>query len=303
MNDQTITEMRTSKNGEGKNKSQDNSWVNVTLGGVGGILMGAGLLFGAQKAFAHAGESETSNPEPQNPETDPVVDNPTKPEPEQSQTPTENPAEVHHYHHFADTPQLADIDTGLSFGDAFAAAREEVGPGGVFLWHGGVYNTYTAEEWNAMSQAERNAFAQNVHVSVKATEITVIPTDDCPEIEVDLTGQVESNFDLGEDVHIVGLSTDDNDHLMVHYDTDQDNLADLTIIDVDDNLQITDDDVVYDHDGYASTVRDLLDEGTPNDDGVAPVSNPYDDGMMLASSPDNPDVAPDMPDYMNDALA
>ena len=66
MNDQTITEMRTSRSEESKNK--DNTWVNVTLGGVGGILMGAGLLFGAQKVYAHADESEFPNPEPQNPE-------------------------------------------------------------------------------------------------------------------------------------------------------------------------------------------------------------------------------------------
>lgn len=304
MNDQTITEMRTSRSEESKNK--DNTWVNVTLGGVGGILMGAGLLFGAQKVYAHADESEFPNPEPQNPETDPVVDNPTKPESEQPQAPTENPVEVHHYHHFSDTPQLAQIDTGLSFGEAFAAARAEVGPGGVFLWHGGVYNTFTAEEWNDMSQAERNAFAQNVPVSVKAVEIQVIPTDSNPEIEVDLTEQIEGNFDLGDDVHIVGLSTGGGDylggdnHLQVHYDTNQDDQADLTIIDVDDNLQITDDDYVVDHDGYAYTVKDLLDEGAPSDDGIDTINDPYNDDPMLA---DNPDVAPDMPDYMNDALA
>ena len=46
-----------------------------------------------------------------------------------------------------------------SFGEAFADARAEVGPGGVFVWHGGVYSTYTAEEWGSMTLAERNEFA------------------------------------------------------------------------------------------------------------------------------------------------
>ena len=33
-----------------------------------------------------------------------------------------------------------------SFSEAFNTARAELGPGGVFSWHGNLYNTYTAEE-------------------------------------------------------------------------------------------------------------------------------------------------------------
>ena len=50
------------------------------------------------------------------------------------------------------------VEDSMSFSQAFAAARAEVGPGGAFEWHGNVYGTYTAEEWNAMSPAEKAEF-------------------------------------------------------------------------------------------------------------------------------------------------
>lgn len=50
----------------------------------------------------------------------------------------------------------------LSFKQAFDAARAQQGPGGVFTWHGNLYNTYTAAEWNAMNHREKVQFAERV---------------------------------------------------------------------------------------------------------------------------------------------
>ena len=50
------------------------------------------------------------------------------------------------------------VDDDMSFAQAFAAARAEVGPGGAFEWHGNLYNTYTAEEWNSLSGEDRSEF-------------------------------------------------------------------------------------------------------------------------------------------------
>lgn len=54
------------------------------------------------------------------------------------------------------------VDDGMSFSQAFAAARAEVGSGGVFQWHGNLYNTFTAEEWNQMSAGERANFSSEL---------------------------------------------------------------------------------------------------------------------------------------------
>lgn len=50
------------------------------------------------------------------------------------------------------------VNDSMSFSEAFAAARQEVGPGGCFEWHGQVYGTYTANEWNTMSAGEKQDY-------------------------------------------------------------------------------------------------------------------------------------------------
>lgn len=58
----------------------------------------------------------------------------------------------------SDSMQMASVNDNMSFADAFEAARDQVGPGGVFIWRGGVYGTYTQDEWAAMSPEDRAAF-------------------------------------------------------------------------------------------------------------------------------------------------
>ncbi len=54
------------------------------------------------------------------------------------------------------------INDNMTFDNAYAAAREEVGPGGIFSWHGQVYNTYTVEEWQGLSLSQRQEFLSDV---------------------------------------------------------------------------------------------------------------------------------------------
>lgn len=50
----------------------------------------------------------------------------------------------------------------MSFSEAFAAAREDVGAGGIFYWHGKPYGTYYENEWNAMSEADKDEYWNSV---------------------------------------------------------------------------------------------------------------------------------------------
>ena len=61
-----------------------------------------------------------------------------------------------------DVFKIIDESSELSFEEAFNDAREQLGPGGAFRWHGGVYNTYTEEEWKNLSQEERDAYNEKV---------------------------------------------------------------------------------------------------------------------------------------------
>jgi hypothetical protein len=171
----------------------------------------------------------------------------------------------------------------------------------VFIWHGGIYNTYTADEWNAMTSEQKNDFVHQVNPEVKVQEIptptdahpdvTALPT---PEAEVHpvsdtndvqvVEQQIAQNFDMGEDVHIVGYANAEG-HLVVGYDATGDGQADVAIIDVDNDLRPSDADVIVDREGNMATLGELNDDQAPS--------------QMTAM--ENPDVAPDMPDYMNDA--
>ena len=57
---------------------------------------------------------------------------------------------------FASTP-----DDEMSFNEAFASARKEVGPNGVFEWRGSVFSTYYSEEWDNLSDEYKEEFGKH----------------------------------------------------------------------------------------------------------------------------------------------
>lgn len=56
------------------------------------------------------------------------------------------------------------VNDSMSFDKAFRTAHDEVGPGGVFEWHGQLYGTYTAEEWHNLTAEERLAYNNHLRV-------------------------------------------------------------------------------------------------------------------------------------------
>ena len=266
MNETTILEgLQFAKNG-------GDAWKHVILGGISGILMGGGLM-SSEKAKAQSATEEPT-----------ITDHA-----EQSEDAQAAREEL----------RIATSHDNMSFGDEFASARAEVGPGGVFRWHGGIYNTYYLEEWNSMTNEQKQDFARQVEPEIHPSQIPT-PTDSHPDvaehpvsdatpgIDNDAVQIVEQhlahNFDMGEDVHIVGYANAVG-HVAVGYDTTGDGQADVVIIDVDDDFRPSDADVIMDRNGHIARLGELDEVQDPN--------------QMTAM--ENPDVAPDMPDYMNDA--
>lgn len=91
----------------------------------------------------------------------------------------------------------------MSFSQAFAAARSQVGAGGAFEWHGKVYGTYLHDEWNKMSAAEKTEFDShfswsknfNPIDSTHSDEITASVLDDADD---GITANVED--EKGNDI-------------------------------------------------------------------------------------------------------
>lgn len=132
--DQTAADNAAVKAEEEKAEKKDYTWQKVVIGGTAGIALGAVASYFTAAKAATAEETEEAAAEAAD-NGNPLVDN---------------------------SLQIADTVTeDMPFSQAFAAARAEVGPGGVFEWHGNIYSTYTAEEWSSMSAEEQDSYNDN----------------------------------------------------------------------------------------------------------------------------------------------
>lgn len=283
LNEQTLKAEPVTKQTVEKNSS----WKQVAIGGISGILLGGSSVFfsGASNANddpdapSHGSQSTTNG------EGTPVS-------PDSSIT--------------VDGLPIATVSDDMSFNEAFAAAREEVGAGGVFEWHGGVYGTYYANEWNSMTPEQQAEFGN--HVSYGAGETSVhhetsghtattthtaeahVGTGDRPVV----THVEEPTHNSESEVQIVGVheatmedgSTATIGEMNIHG-------QEVFVVDVD-------------HDGtFDVMMSDMNNDGTISENEIA---NIQDQGITVAdfqqsvqSSTENYLADNDMPDYTNDA--
>ena len=283
-------------------QSEKTGWKNVAIGSAAGILLGAGAIYAGSGEDKQDAASTAS-----------------------SSTADKQPVKV------------GEVSDDMSFTDAFNSARAQVGAGGVFHWHGGIYSTYTADEWDNMTADNREEYAQAIKPEIRADEMEnsyvaeahttshsqtadakadVEPVSHEPvqtavhqqeDVEPAYVAASQSHQDTtnaDDDVHVVAQGTVQG-HAAAAVDLNGDGDADVAVIDVNDNNVLDDPDVVVDHQGNMATVGQLAeaagqqpDDGTDyamqHDDGIDPI-------MQQVTYGENPDVSPDMPDYMNDA--
>ena len=166
----------------------------------------------------------------------------------------------------------------MSFDEAFASARKQVGAGGVFEWRGKLYGTYYKNEWDAMSQADKDQYAANVfgtpQAKVHNENIQEPPRKDMPEDAEqntnvqkvsDQTNNQQDRAEAGSDeggryniqqVYGVRIVTDNNGnpmtmveakvngHNAILCDINQDDKIDSMAIDANDDGQITQDEII-----------------------------------------------------------
>lgn len=103
------------------------------------------------------------------------------------------------------------VNDNMSFGEAFAAARAEVGPGGCFEWNGNVYGTYTADEWNSMTAEERADWSDHFswnHIDHSQSNVAPHSTT-AHHSSSNTTAQATTNDD---DIEVVSVNhTENND--------------------------------------------------------------------------------------------
>lgn len=246
-----------------------NKWIWVTTGGVSGLLLGgAGAMYAPEAITNIKAKSDEDNHIPS------IEEN------EVAQQETEL--------------QVAEVGDDMTFSEAFAEAREEVGAGGVFYWQGGIYSTFYKEEWDNMTAEEKQEFGE------LANEMFPVPDDPKDAVrpqlvENETTSPIETKSDVDEDAtkqdvgeknatkeedekevldeqvavgeraqqsvdstdaepQIVDYGTVDG-HLAMTVDQNGDGVADYILVDADDSNDISTDDLIVDRDGNVSNVH------------------------------------------------
>ncbi|MCH4155954.1 MAG: hypothetical protein LKF31_06580 [Muribaculaceae bacterium] len=141
-------------------KKTSNGWQRVAIGGVAGIMLAGG-------GMAYAAKMDSDNDSQQHNSS---AGHDTASHNAAGQSSAQSSHEAH-------------VDDNLSFKDAFDSARAQVGPGGVFEWHGNVYSTATESEWNASHHSEHqsaddSADASNAHHTDPTTDSDHTSTPD-----------------------------------------------------------------------------------------------------------------------------
>ena len=269
-NENTKTEeTETSDNKDNAAKGEKPIWKKVAVGAGSGILLGSvATLLSASAPLGHA---DGENAEEEGSETHPEW--------------TDGEVSV-----------ASSVSDDMSFSEAFTAARNEVGSGGVFEWHGNIYSTFTEDEWNGMTAEQRDEYgshfswhsdnsstetASSTHSStsshsahatdeVEVSEVTqashteeVAVVDVDPEVEV--LGVVH---DEESGANIAGLAVDGQEVVLI--DVNGDETFDVMGADVNGDQQLSQNEIV-DISGQNLTVNDL--GGISNPDGSLYASN------------------------------
>lgn len=247
---------------EENNNSSDQIWRSVMIGGIPGIIIGAGATVAADAVASPVHQD------------DPIKDDDV----------------------VVEVRVATSVNDDMTFSEAFASARAEVGPGGAFVWHGNVYGTYRGDdvEWQEMSAEDRAAHSRLIMSQVH--RVPYHPADPINDNHVvDNTegggsGDVESEVD----VHIVSVQAasvdgveviagfgEYNGHSAAFVDTTGDGEVDTVIVD-ENNDGLDANDPIYHSSGLS--VNDMYAQAENNSIITA------DNSLM-----DN------MPDYTNDA--
>ena len=183
--------------------------------------------------------------------------------------------------------RIAQVDDSDSFAEAFADARQQVGPGGAFEWRGNVYNTYYADEWESMSDEQRADFLAQIddnqvyptpdgEVIPANAELVDTPVEDPIKVlEVETVVDDYGNTATMATVEVEGEQA-------VLFDVDNNGEMDCLIVDANCDNEITADEIIELPDAQIETadLQQMMDAGGTNN------YLAYNDGM---------------PDYMNDA--
>jgi hypothetical protein len=163
---------------------------------------------------------------------------------------------------YTDAPVANGVTNDMSFSEAFATARKEVGAGGIFEWNGQVYNTYYKTEWDAMSESDKQDYIASIdnatqtirdgdtvldeNIANQETDISdpndIQSQNTSEDVYIEVLEVADINEDGKNDVFLVDADGNTMPDLVIDRDLDGD--ADLVILDVDIENGLTGNEIV-----------------------------------------------------------
>lgn len=165
-------------------------------------------------------------------------------------------------------PGVQNLDD-MSFREAFDTARAELGPGGVFRWHGNIYNTYTASEWKEISKDDQDAFVEEVNPEISAADVDTsnmaeVASQEEPDVKV--TEEPKVNTQVVAESDDVAVNDDDDVRVIGYGDVELEDGRVITVQELEMNGQrvaVVD----LDHDGTPDVAMSDLNQNHHMDDG------------------------------------
>lgn len=187
---------------------------------------------------------------------------------EEVKTPTISEQVVGH-----DMDVALSVNDSMSFNQAFAAARQELGAGGLFVWHGNTYGTYYANEWNSMTDEDKEQYWADVnhttsHIEYDPMDNSVLTNDMAKADEMEVIVDVDD--DLVEAEVNPDVNPDELGDTALLVETDEANLTEVEV-----NVNVDDADAIEMADTFAVEYID-----SENDSDVTLGENLVDDGGL-----------------------
>lgn len=258
-------------------------WVKVGAGGASaGLLLGASYLVASNHVVA--GEPQNLAVDAEEPEI-PVGE-------EADDIPVVGEMSI---------PVAPVVNDDMTFGEAFAAARNEVGAGGAFEWHGRVYSTYSEEEWNELSEEQQSDYSSQVMNDSEPLQAEIQGFAEVDAMHENVTDEAMSVMDATDAVQNEAAAMEDSVEIEVLGVVHDDAAAGVDVVNMpEDNsssvlVDVNENEVAVDVD-YAAEVADNEIVGAT------------DDSITLEHFSEIPDANDnfyasndDLPDYTNDA--
>ena len=137
-------------------------------------------------------------------------------------------------------PIASNVDDNMNFQDALNAAREEVGGDGVFCWNGNLFATFYDQQWENMSNDEKEAFVghilwvdeDGIHYDFQDEPILANNEYQVDDIDMDVDAELADFEDVDFDdadpqpVEPEGFVDENGQGLAEYYAKEWDNLPD-----------------------------------------------------------------------------